>query len=173
MVNNNHASLLSNLLIGFAGVSCGGMIYVLAPIGQNTKNIAPKIFAQKIVEDTVAAHPEISGLEVSTTPPNKTDCVTIAASDPGETGEKCDNEDMTAMKTNTPSVEKETEDGKKIFSVTVPIHDLSGNVIGTAGIDFPRNSDAEQEKVTERAKQIGVELEAKFKSKEKMFESAK
>lgn len=173
MRNNNRAALLSNLLTGFIAFICGGMIYILAPIAQSTKSIAPKIFAQKIVEDTVAAHPEIGGLEVSTTPPNKADCITIAASDPGEIGEKCDKEDGTAMKTNRPSVEKETEDGKKIFSVTVPIHDLSGNVIGTAGIDFPRNSDAEQEKVTERAKQIGVELEAKLESKEKMFESVK
>jgi hypothetical protein len=173
MVNNNRASLLTKLLIGLVGVSCGGMIYVLAPIAQSTKNIAPKIFAQKIVDETRAAHPEIEGVELATTPPNKTDCVTIAASDPSEIGEKCDKEDGTAMKTNKVSVEKETEDGKKIFSVTVPIHDLSGNVIGTAGIDFPRNSDAEQEKVTERAKQIGVELEAKLESKEKMFESVK
>jgi hypothetical protein len=173
MVNNHRASLLSNLLIGLVAVIGGGMIYVLAPIAQSTKSIAPKIFAQKIVEDTVAAHPEIGGLELSTIPPNKTDCITIAASDLDEIGEKCDKEEVTAMKTNAPSVEKETEDGKKIFSVTVPIHDPSGSVIGTAGIDFPWNSDAQQKKITERAKQIGVELETKLKSREKMFESVK
>jgi len=146
---------------------------MLSLTARNTKNVFPKIFAQKIVEETLAAHPEIGGLELSTTPPNKTDCVTIAGNDPSEIGEKCDKEDMTAMTTNLPFVEKETENGKKIFAVTVPIHDPSGNVIGTVGIDFPRDSDSEQGKVTERAKQIGVELEGKLTSKEKMFESVK
>ena len=102
----------------------------------NNKNASPRIFAQKIVDDTLAAHPEIAGLELSTTPPNKTNCVTIASSDLKEIGEKCDKEDFTAVKTNSPFVEKETENGKKIFAVTLPIHDRSGKIIGTAGIDF-------------------------------------
>jgi iron complex outermembrane receptor protein len=150
--------------------SCGALS-VLPLSARDSKNVSPKIFAQKLIQDTLAAHPEIVALELSTTPPNKTDCLTIAASDPGEIGEKCGKEELTAMKTNTPFVEKEAENGKKIFAVTVPIHDSSGNVIGTAGIDFARVSDAEQAKITERAKQIGTELEAKLKSKAKMFES--
>ena len=173
MMKKNHASRSIRIWTPFVLFSCGAVICVLPLSARNSKNVSPKIFAQKLVEDTLAAHPEIGGLELSTTPPNKTDCVTIAASDPSEIGEKCDKEELTAMKTNTPFVEKETENGKKIFAVTVPIHDASGNVIGTVGIDFARNSDAEQAKITERAKQIGTELEVKLKSKAKMFESVK
>jgi hypothetical protein len=173
MMNKNHTSRATSIWTPFVLFSCGGVICVLPLSARNSKNVSPKIFAQKLVEDTLAAHPEIGGLELSTTPPNKTDCVTIAASDPSEIGEKCDKEELTAMKTNTPFVEKETENGKKIFAVTVPIHDPSGNVIGAAGIDFARESDAEQAKITERAKQIGTELEVKLKSKAKMFESVK
>ncbi len=77
------------------------------------------------------------------------------------------------MKTNSPFVENETENGKKIFAVTLPIHDRSGKIIGTAGIDFRRDSQSEQAKITERAKQIGAELEAKLKSRGKMFEFVK
>jgi hypothetical protein len=77
------------------------------------------------------------------------------------------------VKTNAPFVEKETEDGKEIFAITLPIHDPSGNIIGTAGIDFQRNSASELAKITERAKQIGAELEAKLTSKAKMFEFVK
>ena len=152
---------------------CGALICVLSLCGGNNKSVFPRIFAQKIVDDTLAAHPEIEGLELSTTPPNKNDCVTIASNDLKEIGEKCDKEDLTAMKTNLPIVEKETENGKKVFAVTLPIHDGSGQIIGTAGMDFRRDSDSEQAKVTERAKQIGAELEAKLKSKAKMFESVK
>jgi hypothetical protein len=173
MMKNNHAFRLSRIGTALVCLICGALIGVVSLTARNNKNVGPKIYAQKIVEETLAAHPEIGGLELSTTPPNKTDCVTIAGNDPSEIGEKCDKEDLTAMKTNSPLVEKETENGKKIFAVTVPIHDPLGNVIGTAGIDFPRDSDSEQVKVTERAKQIGVELEGKLKSKEKMFESVK
>jgi hypothetical protein len=173
MMKKSQASRLTLICTPLVLLTCGAVICVLSLSARNSKNVSPKIFAQKVVEDTLAVHPEIGGLELSTTPPNKTDCVTIAASDPSEIGEKCDKEDVTAMKTNSPFVEKETEDGKKIFAVTVPIHDPPGNVIATAGIDFPRDSDGDQAKVTERAKQIGVELEAQLKSKEKMFESVK
>jgi hypothetical protein len=173
MMKNNHASRLSRSWKPLVCLTCGALLCVLSLTARNNKTVSAKIFAQKVVDDTLAAHQELGGLELSASPPNKTGCVTIASSDPKEIGEKCDKEVVTAMKTNSPFVEKETEDGKKIFAVTVPIHDPSGNVIGTAGLDFPRNSDGEQAKVTERAKQISAELEAKLKSKEKMFESVK
>jgi hypothetical protein len=173
MMKKNHPSRLTRICTPIGLLSCGALICLLSLTARDSKNVSPKIFAQKIVEDTLAAHPEIGGLELSTTPPNKTECVTIAASDPSEIGEKCDQEDVTAMETNSPWVEKETENGKKIFAVTVPIHDPSGHVIGTAGIDFARESDADQAKITEHAKEIGAELEAKIKSKAKMFESVK
>src|ERR1700686_2139790 len=167
MMKSNQKSRLTRVSTPLVCLSCGAMICMLSLTARNSRNVFPKIFAQKVVEETLAAHPEIGGLELSATPPNKTDCVTIAGNDPSEIGEKCDKEDMTAMTTNLPFVEKETENGKKIFAVTVPIHDPSGNVIGTVGIDFPRDSDSEQGKVTERSKQIGVELEGKLTSKEK------
>jgi hypothetical protein len=173
MMKKNHASRFTRIWIPLALLSCGAMICVLSLSAQNSKNVSPKIFAQKLVEETLAAHSEIEGLELSATPPNKTDCVTIASSDPKEIGEKCDKEEITAMKTNTPFVEKETENGKKIFAVTLPLHDRSGHIIGTAGIDFRRESDTEQAKITERAKQIGAELEVQLTSRTKMFESVK
>jgi hypothetical protein len=173
MMKNNHAFCLNRSWKPLVSLTCGTLLCMLSLSARNNKSVSVKIFAQKVVDDTLAAHPEIGGLELSATPPNKTGCVTIASSDPKEIGEKCDKEVVTAMKTNSPFVERETEDGKKIFAVTVPIHDPSGNVIGTAGLDFPRNSDSEQAKVSERAKQIAAELEAKLKSIEKMFESVK
>jgi hypothetical protein len=173
MMKNNHASRLMLIWIPLVFLTCGAIVCALSLSARNNKTVTHKIFAQQIVDDTLAAHPEITGLELSTTPPNKTNCVTIAASDLKEIGEKCDKEDFTAVKTNAPFVEKETENGTEIFAVTLPIHDRAGNIIGTAGIDFRRDSQSELAKITERAKQIGAELEAKLKSKVKMFEFVK
>jgi hypothetical protein len=140
---------------------------------QTTATSASRIYAQKLVEDTLAAHSELIGFELAATPPGKTQCVTIASNETKGIGEKCDKEEFTAIKTNKPFVEKEKENGKEVYDVTIPIHDAKGKIIATAGIDFkpaPNQSDAQ---VTEQSQQIAKELESKVKSKEKLFESAR
>src|SRR5215472_4999181 len=81
-----------------------------------------KIFAQRLVEEAMAKYPQVSGVELSSTPPGKT-CVTIASTEAGGVGEKCDNDEFTAMKSNKPFVEKENEGGKEVYDITMPFHD--------------------------------------------------
>ena len=131
-----------------------------------------KIFAQQLVEQTLASHPELDGVELASTPPHKTQCVTIAATETKGIGEKCDKDEFTAMKTNKPFVEKEREKGKEVYDVTVPIHDSAGKVIATAGIDFKPKPGQQQSEIEQVAQQVAQELEAKIKSKEKLFEVA-
>src|SRR3979411_3181456 len=106
MMKKNRPSRLTHIWTPLLLLSCGALICVLSLSAQNGKNLSPKIFEQKLVEDTLAALAEIEGLELSATPPNKTDCVTIASNDPKEIGEKCDKADRNAMNTNLPIVEK-------------------------------------------------------------------
>lgn len=152
--------------------SCA-LLLVFGTIAGNAQTAsapAPKIYAQKLVNETLAAHPELMGFELASTPPGKTQCVTIASNETKGIGEKCDKDEFTAMKTNKPFVEKEKENGKEVYDVTIPIHDANGKIIATAGIDFkpePNQSDAQ---VTERSQQIAKELESKVKSKDKLFE---
>ena len=134
------------------------------------KPSAPKIYAQRLVEETLAMHPEITGLEIATTPPTKSQCITIASNESKGIGEKCDKDEFTAMKTNKPFVEKEMENGKEVYDVTVPIHDVDGKIIGTAGIDFKPDPKQSDPQVTEHSQRIAKELESKVKSKEKLFE---
>ena len=131
---------------------------------------AQKIYAQKLVDETLAAHPELMGFELAATPPGKTQCVTIASNETKGIGEKCDKDEFTAMKTNKPFVEKEKENGKEVYDVTIPIHDASGKIIATAGIDFKPEPNQTDAQVIERSQQIAKELESKVKSKEKLFE---
>jgi len=100
-----------------------------------------KIFAQKLVETAVAKHHELSGVELSATPPGGHKCLTIASIEtkdllPGGRraviGEKCDEDEFAAMRTGRPFAEKE-EDG---FDVTVPLHDATGKLIGAVGMGF-------------------------------------
>ena len=154
------------------GVSIGLMLFAhfVTTNAQSKPSSSSRIYAQKLVEETLAAHAELTGLELAATPPGKSQCVTIASNEAKGIGEKCDKDEFTAIKTNKPFVEKEKENGKEVYDVTIPIHDEEGKIIATAGIDFkpePNQSDAQ---VTERSQQIAKELESKVKFKAKLFE---
>jgi hypothetical protein len=100
----------------------------------------------------------------------KEQCVTIASNEAKGIGEKCDKEEVAAMKTNRPLVEKEKENGKEVYDVTIPIHDNKGKIIAMAGMDFKPEPGQTNVQITERSLQIAKEVEARVKTKEKLFE---
>jgi hypothetical protein len=154
MVNPSIKLVLTSTLMAATGVMvCAG---------------TDKIAAQKAAEELVAAHPEITGLELAATRSKAEGCKTIAATEAKEIGEKCDKDEFTAMKSNQPFVELEKDE----FDVTVPLHDAAGKIIATVGMDF-KAAGQTKEKVTHQAKQIAAELEKRFSSKDQLFEPAK
>jgi hypothetical protein len=116
-----------NLLVSVLLILC-----TVAGNSQSNPTSASRIYAQKLVEETLAVHPELMGLELAATPPGKTQCVTIASNETKGIGEKCDKDEFTAMKTNKPFVEKEKENGREVYDVTIPIHDANGKIIATS-----------------------------------------
>jgi hypothetical protein len=149
--------MAATLVAGFSAVRTGWT----APTG--------KIMAQRVVEEIKAAHPEITGLEVASARSEQEGCATIAATEANEVGQKCDEDELTAMKTNKPFVEQEKDE----FDATLPIHDSAGKVIGTAGIDFKAGPGQTKETVTRRALEIVKELEERLTSKSRLFEPAR
>jgi iron complex outermembrane receptor protein len=132
-----------------------------------------KIYAQKVVNETLAVHPEIMGLEISATSLKKNECTTIASDEELGIGEKCDQDEYTAMKTGKPFADKTTEHGQEFLDVNVPIHDANGKVVVIVGVDFkPFKPDPKQTaaQATEGAQQIAKEIEAKVSSREKLYE---
>ena len=125
-----------------------------------------RIFAQALVEDTLAKHPGLSGLGLATTPKDGRDCVTIADTDAKELGDKCDKGELGVMTSGKPTVEKEG-DG---YDVTLPLH-VSGKTIGIIGMDF--KLDQPEAGLLDRAKAIAKEMEDQIPSKSKLFEPAK
>jgi len=130
----------------------------------------PKSSRKKLVTETLAAHPELTGVEIAATPPGKAHCITIASTEIKGIGEKCDKDEFAAMKTNKPFVERENEVGKEVYDVTIPIHDSTGKVIATAGLDFKPEPNQTNDRITQRSLQIAGELDAKLPSKNKLFE---
>lgn len=174
MVNRNtrqkpplsHFCLLT-VLTGYA-VLVGPSVGLPARMSSEAKR--GRILAQKVMEELASKHSELQGMEVAATPPGKKTCVTIAATEAKEVGEKCDNDEFTAIQTNQPFVEKENEGGKEVFDVTMPLHDAAGKVVGTIGMDFKPEPGQERSKVVSRAEEIVREFEKQVPSKAKLFE---
>jgi len=157
---------VSLLALSILGVS----LFVVASRSQTRAKTAPKIYAQKLVEEILSTHAGLTALELAATPPGKKQCVNIASNETKGIGEKCDKDEFTAMKTDKPFVEKEKENGKEVYDVTIPVHDANGKIIATAGIDFKPEPNQSEAQVTERSHQIAKEIESKLKSKAKLFE---
>jgi hypothetical protein len=125
-----------------------------------------KIFAQSLVEQTLAKHSELAGVELATTPLDGGRCVTIAATDTKEIGGKCDSDEFGVMKSGKPTVEKES-DG---YDVTLPLH-VEGKTIGTIALDFKPGE--KEVGLLERANAIATELENQVPVKTRLFEPVK
>lgn len=148
---------------------CVFMVTAMAsriPANPTTPSAKGRIFAQALIEDTLAKHPELSGLELATAAPDGHECVTIAATDAKEIGEKCDNGDLAVMRTGKPSVEKESDS----YDVTLPLQ-IGGTRIGIIGMDF--KLDQKEAGLLDRARAIAREIESRIPSKSKLFETAR
>ena len=131
---------------------------------------AAKIYAQKVVNETLAAHSEIMGLEISAVHPKKNECTTIASDEELGIGEKCDQDEFEVMKTDKPFADKTTEHGKEFFDVNVPVHDANGKVVAIIGVDFKPDPKQTADQASQQAQQIAKEIEAKVSSIDKLYE---
>ncbi len=138
----------------------------------NAESGKGQILAQKVMEEIVAKHSELDGMEISATPPNQKSCITIATTEAKGMGEKCDEDEFAAIKTNKPFVEKEMEGGKEVYDVTMPLHDSSGKVIGTTGLDFKSKPDQQESKIVGQAQQIVREFERRIPTEAMLFQHA-
>jgi hypothetical protein len=158
------AYLATLMMVSFAVVS---HLQQSTPSGQPAPN---KIFAQSLVEETLAAHPEITGLEIATTPPGETRCMTIAANKTNDVGKKCEKDEFTAMNTHNPYLVQEVQGDKEVYGVTIPIHDAQGTFISAIGIEFKSEPNQRESDIVAVAEQITEELERKVPLKETLFE---
>lgn len=148
--------------------SAPGIALFLTLAAVSVKAQTNNIFAQKVVEEIRAAHPEITGLELAANKPGR-GCQTIAATEAKEIGQKCDKDELMARKTNRPFVEQE----KTEFDVTLPIHDSAGKIIATAGMDFKLEPGRTRETVVRDALKLGAELERRLTSETELFRPTK
>src|SRR5580704_10245023 len=132
--------------------------------GQETK----KIYAQKLLDETLAKHKEVVIMAMHVTPPGKTDNV-IIASNIGRLGKKADEDDQRVIDTGKPNLEVNKKGDH--YEVEMVLQDQSGKTIGAVGIVFMNEKGKEQE-FLKKATEIRDEMRDKTPTIAKLFEPA-
>lgn len=120
---------------------------------------AAKTLAQTLVEEARAKHSEVTEIGISAR--STRGCRTIASTDPGDVGGKCEEGDSRPMRTGKPFAEKE-RDG---FDISLPLHDASGKMIGAVAMEFKLTPGQTSRQVLGQAREIAGEIEKQIPSK--------
>ena len=147
-------------------VAAFGICLVPALANGQGMNHKGKSFAQKLVEQTRAQHPEAT--EIGIVAASARGCRTIASTDKGDIGEKCESDDSAPIRTGKPYVEKE-KDG---YDVSLQLHDSTGKAIGAVGIEFKLEAGQTKASVTEQAEKIAGEMAKQISSKAALTQPA-
>jgi len=127
-------------------------------------------YAQKLVDETMASHPDLQILALHITPPNSANNI-ILASSIGRIGKKGDEDDLEVIKTGKPVLEVHIS-GKR-FEVELQLHDQNGKTIGAVSTVFAYKPGDDKSQFQKRGEAIRSEIEKKIPSLEKLVEPAR
>jgi len=127
----------------------------------------PKIFAQKLLNETLAKHTEVVIMAFHVTPPNQPQNV-IIASNIGRIGKKADEDDMRVIETGKSNLE--VNKAGNHFEDELPLLDAAGHRIGAVGIVFNYKAGDDKQKLARTAEHVRDEMSNQISSKDKLFE---
>src|SRR5260370_41029317 len=101
-----------------------GLFIASVPLTAQTQQ---KIYAQELIDDAIAMHPQALVLMMHVTPPGKSDNVVIA-SNIGRIGKKGDEAELEVIRSGKPKLEVNKTGDR--FEVELPLQDASSRTIG-------------------------------------------
>ena len=128
------------------------------------KTAAP--FAQKLVDEALARHPEVILLAIHAQPPGHKNL--IVASNFGRIGKIGDEDDMRCIHTGKSNLEVSAEGNH--FEDELPLKDQTGKTIGALGVVFNYKPGDDKAALVKLADQIGREMQAQIPTESKLFE---
>lgn len=126
-----------------------------------------KTHAQKLVDETVAKHPDVLVLAMHVTPPNSSKNV-IIASNIGRIGKEADEDDLRVISTGKPNLEVNKTGDR--FEVELVLQDASGKTIGALGVVFPYKAGDKKSELQKRAERIRDDLRKQIPTLANLFE---
>ncbi len=127
-------------------------------------------YAQKLVDEMMASHPDLQIFALHITPPNSTDNI-ILASNIGRIGKKGDEDDLEVIKTGKALLEVHIS-GKR-FEVELQLHDRNGKTIGAVSTVFAYKPGDDKSQFQKRGEMIRSEIEKKIPSVAKLVKPAR
>jgi len=144
------------------------LVVVLGSVALASAQENKRIYAQKLLDETLAKHKEVVIMAMHVTPPGKPDNV-IIASNIGRIGKKADEDDMRVINTGKPNLEVNKKGDH--FEVELVMQDQSGKTIGAVGIVF-MNEKGKEAEFQKNAERIRDEIKEKTPTIAKLFEPA-
>jgi hypothetical protein len=140
---------------------------VASPVDAGSTVAPAKIYAQELVNLTVAKYPDLLVVAMHVTPPKASENV-IIASNIGRIGKKADAEDLKVINTGE-TLAKVNKNGDR-FEVELVLHDASQNPIGALAIVFPYRAGDDKSQFEKRAEMIRDELGRQIPQAAKLME---
>ena len=120
---------------------------------------APKTYAQELVDQTLATHPDIAIMAMHVTPPKQTVNV-IIASNIGRIGKPADSDDMGVVNTGKPVLEVNKEGDH--FEVELPLKDVTNDTIGALSIVYPYAAGDDKAALANKAMAVRDQLQRRI-----------
>jgi len=117
--------------------------------------IPVKVYAQELVDRTVAAHRDLMVVAMHVTPPKSAENV-IVASNIGRIGKVADEDDLRVINTGKPNLE-EAHGGTR-YEVELVLRDAQGETIGALGLVWPYRAGQDKKAFDRRAEAIRDDL---------------
>lgn len=125
----------------------------------------PAPFAQKLVDEALAKHPEVILIAIHATPPGHKNV--IVASNFGRIGKIGDEDDLRCIHTGKSNLE--VSPTGKHFEDELILQDSSGKTIGALGVVFNYKPGDNKEEMTKIAEEIRDEMKAQLPSSNALF----
>ena len=126
-------------------------VLLLAVAAPAAAQIPLKIYAQELVDRTVAANPDLLIIVMHVTPPKSRENV-IIASNIGRIGKPGDEDDLRVIETGKANLEV-AANGER-FEVELPMRDVNGATIGALGLVWPYRAGQDQAPFAAKAERI-------------------
>src|SRR5579859_7265980 len=125
----------------------------------------PAPYAQKLVEDALAKHPEVILIAIHAQPPGHKNL--IVASNFGRIGKIGDEDDLRCIRTGKSNLELNSTG--KHFEDELILLDSAGKTVGALGVVYNYKPGDDKAALAKLAKQVRDEMKAKLPSKAALF----
>lgn len=123
-------------------------------------------YAQRLVDQTMAKHPELLILAIHATPPNSTQNV-IMGSNIGRIGKKADEDDLRVIQTGVSNLEINSTGNR--FEAELQLHDATGKPLGALGTVFAYKAGDDKDALRKQAETICSEIERQIFDNARLF----